>query len=140
VNHAAFSVQQSASTGDSLLHRHDPRVKVIVALSLIAGIILTPAGAWIAYPGLWALVASLAAAGRLGVWKVARRGGIALPFALAAVTLLFTTPGDPLVRLAGLTITGPGMIRFAAILFKSWLAVQVALILSLTTPFTCWER
>jgi cobalt/nickel transport system permease protein len=124
------------STGGSSLHWHDARVKVVVALALIAGIMLTPMGAWLAYPALWALVASLAAVGRLGTWRVARRGGIALPFALAAATLVFTTPGHPLIAFAGLTITGAGVARFAAILLKSWLAVQVAFILSMTTPFT----
>ena len=132
----APALLEDGSPGESPLHRHDARVKVVVALSLIAGITLTPAGAWVAYAALWALVASLAAVGRLGVWQVARRGGVALPFALAAATLLFTTPGDPLLTFAGLTITSSGAVRFAAILLKSWLAVQVALILSMTTPFT----
>lgn len=127
---------ERGSTGESLLHRHDARVKVVVALSLIIGITLTPAGAWVAYAALWALVAGLAEVGRLGAWRVARRGGIALPFALAAATLLFTTPGDPLLAFAGLTITASGAVRFATILLKSWLAVQVALLLSMTTPFT----
>lgn len=121
---------------DSPLHRLDPRVKVIVALLLITGITLTPAGAWPAYPLLWALVGSLAAAGQLSVWCVARRGGLALPFALAAATLMFTTPGNTLVDLGGLTITGAGLARFAAIVIKSWLAVQVALVLSMTTHIT----
>jgi cobalt/nickel transport system permease protein len=127
---------EHGSSGDSPLHRHDARVKVVVALSLIVGITLTPTGAWVANAALWALVASLAAVGRLGVWRVARRGGIVLPFALAAATLLFTTPGNPLLTFAGLTVTASGAFRFATILLKSWLAVQVALILSMTTPFT----
>jgi cobalt/nickel transport system permease protein len=122
--------------GDSRIHRLDPRVKVVVALILIAGITLTPARAGWAYPLLWGLVVMLIAAGQLRVGRVARQATLALPFALAAVTLLFTTPGDPLVTVAGLTITGAGVIRFAAILAKSWLAVQVALVLAMTTPFT----
>lgn len=123
-------------SGDSPLHHLDPRVKVVVTLLLIAGITLTPVHAWPAYPLLWALVGSLAAAAQVGVWRVARRGGLALPFALAAATLLVTTPGRPLIDVLGLTVTAEGAARFAAIVIKSWLAVQVALILSMTTPIT----
>lgn len=123
-------------TGNSRIHRLDPRVKVIVTPLLIAGITLVPVRAWLAYGLLWALIAGLVTAAHLGVRRVARQAGIALPFALAAVTLLFTTPGDPLVKVAGVAITDAGAVRFGAILVKSWLAMQVALILAMTTPFT----
>lgn len=122
--------------GDSPLHRADPRVKVVTALVLIVGIVLTPDRAWPAYPLLWALIGSLAAVGMLSAWRVARNGMIALPFALAAVTLLVTTPGQPVAALGGLAITDAGLARFGAIVIKSWLAAQVALLLALTTPFT----
>lgn len=121
--------------GDSPLHRLDPRVKLVTALALILGTVLLPERAWPAYPLLWALIGSLAAIGGLGAWRVARMGGLALPFALAAVTLLFTTPGPPVAQVAGLTVTSAGLARFLAILLKSWLAVQAALLLSMTTHF-----
>lgn len=122
--------------GDSLVHQLDPRVKVVTTLLLITGITLTPARAWPLYPLLWMLVAVIARAAHVNVLRLARQGGIALPFALAAVTLLFTTPGDPLVEIAGLSVTGAGLVRFGGIVAKSWLAVQVALLLAITTPFT----
>ncbi|MBE0689937.1 MAG: cobalt ECF transporter T component CbiQ [Anaerolineae bacterium] len=122
--------------GDTPLHRLDPRVKLVVALVLIVGIVLTPIRALPAYPLLWALVASLAIVGHVGVWRLARLGGIALPFALAGLTLLFTTPGQPIATINGLTISDAGALRFASLLIKSWLAVQVSILLSKTTPFT----
>ncbi|MBI5959166.1 MAG: cobalt ECF transporter T component CbiQ [Chloroflexi bacterium] len=122
--------------GSSPIHRLDPRVKVIVALCLITGISLTPPPHWIAYPMLWVLIGFIVELSGLNVWRVARQAGIALPFALAAVTLLFTTPGEPLIEFGGLTISEAGMLRFLGVLAKSWLAVQVALILAMTTPFT----
>ncbi len=129
----ADPLSQRYIPGSSPLHRLDPRVKLVVTLILVLGITLTPTHAWPAYPLLWALVASLGAAGGIGVERLARRGGIALPFALAAATLLFTTPGDPVAHVLGLTITHEGIIRFAAVVLKSWLAVQAALLLSMTT-------
>ncbi|HEX2906660.1 MAG TPA: cobalt ECF transporter T component CbiQ [Phototrophicaceae bacterium] len=123
-------------TGDSLLHQLDPRVKMIVTLLLILGIVITPPAAWPAYPLLWALVASLAALGRLSVGNLARKAAIALPFTLAAMTLIFTTPGQTISTILGLPVTDTGLVRFIAVIFKSWLAVQAALLLAMTTHLT----
>ncbi|MFN8419568.1 MAG: energy-coupling factor transporter transmembrane component T [Anaerolineae bacterium] len=118
------------------LRQLDPRLKLITALLLIVGIVLTPDRALPAYPLLWALLASIAVAAGLDAGKLARRAVIALPFALAAITLLFTIPGQPVITIAGLTISDAGLLRFLSIVLKSWLALQVSLLLSLTTPFT----
>ena len=122
--------------GQSPLHRTDPRVKVVVTLALIGGITLTPTRAWPAYPALWTLVAGLGALAGLSAWRMARLGTVALPFMLAAVPLLFTVPGPALVVGGGIAISQAGLARFVAILLKSWLSVQVALLLVMTTPFT----
>lgn len=122
--------------GDGFLHRLDARVKVVVALLLILGILLTPERAFPAYPLLWALLGSLAAVSRISAWRLARLGGLALPFALASATLPFTLPGHTVVTIAGLPVSDAGLVRFVSILLKSWLSAQAALLLALTTPFT----
>lgn len=111
----------------------DTRVRIVTALLLIVGILLTPDYAWIAYPLIWTLIGTLASISRIGAWRLGRLAGIALPFALAAITLLVTTPGRPVATLAGLVITDTGLGRFLGIVFKSWLSMQVALLLSLTS-------
>ena len=123
-------------SGDSPLHRLDARVKLISTLLVMVGILFTPERAWPAYPLLWGLLASLAVAGRLGVWRLTRWGAMALPFSLAAVTLIFTVPGVPVITMAGITVTDAGLSRFVAIMLKSWLAAQAALLLTMTTHFT----
>jgi cobalt/nickel transport system permease protein len=45
---------------------------------------------------------------------------------------LFTIP---LGFLGHLTVTGPGLERFGSIAFKSWVSVQMAIVLASTTPF-----
>jgi cobalt/nickel transport system permease protein len=122
--------------GGSLLHRLDARVKLLSTLLLIVGILLTPDRAWLAYPLIWTLLGSLAVLGEVGAWRLSSLAGFALPFMLAAVTLLFTTPGHPLLSIAGLSVTDAGLARFLAIALKSWLCVQVALLFSITTAFT----
>jgi cobalt/nickel transport system permease protein len=128
--------QERYQAGDSPLHRLDPRVKLVMTLALIVGVVLTPVGAWPAYPLLWALIASLAVVGGVGARRAGQLAGLALPFTLTAVTLMFTTPGTPVWTGVGLTITDAGLARFVTIVLKSWLAVQAALLLSMTTPFT----
>ncbi len=123
--------------GHSLVHRLDPRVKVVTAVLLILLFNLTPAGAWPAYVLSLSLVAALSLIAEISPWFVLRRSAIVLPFALAAVTLLFTTPGQPLgqLPLVGWTISRPGLTRFLTILLKSSLSVQVAIVLAVTTHF-----
>lgn len=121
--------------GSSIVHRLDPRVKVVAALLMILGIAATPRYAWPAYPLLWAVIGSIAALGQIRPWRLARLGSVALPFTLAAVTLLFTTRGAPMFHIFGLTATDAGLARFLEIVLKSWLSVQAALLLTLTTPF-----
>jgi cobalt/nickel transport system permease protein len=124
--------------GRSLVHRLDPRVKVTAAVFLILLFNLTPGGAWPAYLLMFSLVAALALVAEVSPWFVLRRSVIVLPFALAAVTLLFTTPGQPLweLPLVGWTVSQPGLTRFLGILFKSSLSVQVAIVLAVTTHST----
>jgi cobalt/nickel transport system permease protein len=56
-----------------------------------------------------------------------------------AVPLLFTRPGEVLIAFdigpLNLTITDEGVRDLLTILLKSWLSVQVALLLTYTTPF-----
>jgi len=84
------------------------------------------------------LVAASASAG-LGPFRLTRAAFIALPFLLAALPLVFTRSGDPLgtvpIGPLTLTVSGEGLRMFATIALKSWLSVQVALLLTFTTPF-----
>lgn len=128
--------QERYEVGSSPVHHLDARVKVVTAVLLIFGIMLTPVGAFPAYPLLWAVIGSLAGISKVSAWRLARLGGIAFIFTLAAIPLLFTTPGNSLTALMGLRITDTGVARFLDIVLKSWLSVQIGLLLSITTPFT----
>src|SRR5574338_542505 len=79
----------------SLLHDLDPRIKVIVTVAFILSNVLLPDGAWIAFGLAWLLILLASYASGLGIGFTFRRSFIALPFALAAVTVLFSIPGEP---------------------------------------------
>jgi cobalt/nickel transport system permease protein len=122
----------------SRIHRMDPRLKIVCAVTLIVLIGLTPMGSFGAYLGFFALVMALAIMAQLDPWRILKRSFVAVPFALAAITLIFTIPGRELgtAPVVGWVITEEGVIRFASIMFKSLVSVQVGVLLILTTHLT----
>jgi cobalt/nickel transport system permease protein len=125
--------------GDSGVHRLDPRVKVAATLLFILSNALLPDGAWLAFGAAWALVLLINWRARLGWGYSLRRSFIVLPFMLAAVTIIFTLPGRPLVAIQVgpwlLTPTDAGLLRFVSIFIRAWLSVQMAILLTAVTPF-----
>ncbi len=120
----------------SWVHRLDPRVKVISAVAFIVANALLPDGAWLAFMLAWLLVVVLAISAEIPPWFVVKRSLLALPFMLAAVTVIFTIPGDVVWQgPLGLTATDAGLERFFSILMRSWVSVQMAILLMATTPF-----
>jgi cobalt/nickel transport system permease protein len=110
-----------------------------MAVAAILAITLLPVGAFLALAiALGALVLASTVA-RIGPLRLARGGFVAAPFVLVALPLVFIRPGDPLGSLdlgpLRLTVSGEGLRMFATIALKSWLSVQVALLLTFTTPF-----
>ena len=123
----------------SLVHALDARVKLVLAVAFIVTTALARPGAWPVYVLLFAVVLSVVLLSELGVGFVMKRAVLAAPFVLAAAPLMFTTPGDALASLPvgpwTLTLSSPGLARFASVALKSWLSVQMAIVLASTTPF-----
>jgi cobalt/nickel transport system permease protein len=126
-------------SGSSPIHRLDARVKLVLALAFILTTSLTPFGAWAAYILLLALVLSVEMLSELGVGYVLKRALLALPFVLAALPLIFTVQGTPLATFTigawTFTISVDGVERVLSIAFKSWVSMQMAIVLAATTPF-----
>src|SRR5215203_5464992 len=81
--------------GHSPVHSLDPRVKVIVTIAFILSNALLPDGAWVAFALAWLFIVFANVMSDLGIGFTFKRSFIALPFALAAVTVLFSIPGKP---------------------------------------------
>jgi cobalt/nickel transport system permease protein len=123
---------------DSPIHRLDPRTKILIALLFILAVGLTPAGAFVAYGSLYFFLLLGVLLAQIELPYIIKRSFIAIPFALAAVTLPFTVGGQALFTLpllGGINISIEGTIRFASILIKSWISVQAAILLVAVTPF-----
>ena len=123
----------------SFLHRLDPRVKVLVTVIFIVSNALLPDGAWLAFGFAWTFLVAANLLSQLGIGYTFKRSLIALPFALIAVTVLFSIPGKPISSFSFLawnfTITDMGLLRFVSILVRSWLSVQMAILLVAVTRF-----
>ncbi len=125
--------------GNSLIHRLDPRIKLLLVVSFILTNALLPTSAWPVYILLFALILSAELLSELGVSCVLKRSLLALPFVLAALPLMFTTSGPTLFSLpvgpATIHISLTGLARFASITLKSWMSIQAAIVLSASTSF-----
>jgi cobalt/nickel transport system permease protein len=125
--------------GHSFIHGLDPRVKVVVTIAFIFSNALLPDGAWMAFVFAWVFVLTASFFSGLGVGFTFRRSFIALPFALAAITVLFSIPGNPVTSfhfpMWDFTITDAGLLRFVSIVVRSWLSVQMAILLVAVTEF-----
>lgn len=124
---------------DSLIHRQDPRVKLVITLTMIVAVTALPPGAWISYLFCLASVVLIVGLSRVRPALIMKRSLVAIPFALVAFTLIFTVEGTPLtsVRLGvwSITATSEGTVAFVSILIKAWLSVLVATLLVTTTAF-----
>lgn len=123
----------------SLVHVLDPRVKVVVTLLFIVSNALLPDGAWLAALVAWGMVLWGEHLARLPPGYVLKRSFIVIPFTLAAITVIFNVPGSPVATwhwgARTIIVTDAGLVRFASILVRSWLSVQMAILLTAVTRF-----
>ena len=120
----------------SPVHSLDARIKLVLVLAFILTSALTPIAAWPVYVLLLAVALSAEVLSELGIPFYLRRALLAVPFVLAALPVLVSVDGQPLLALPfGLFITLPGLERFLSIAFKSWISIQAAILLASTTSF-----
>ncbi len=118
----------------------DARVRVWWIFGYMVTLSWVPAGDWNAYGAAALILWGVLWWNRLRLWMIWRRSLIALPFALAALTLAVSRPGEALVTitLGGQTITatGAGVTAAVSVLLKAWLSVQAMAALAATTHFS----
>ena len=124
----------------SLYHRLDARVKLVFSLAFILTSALIPHGAWPAYILLFTVAIIVELLSDLGVGYVLKRSVLALPFVLAALPVIFTyQQGDVVFTISigswTLQAYSGGVERFISVALRSWLSVQVAIVLAASTPF-----
>lgn len=129
----------SYRAGNSLIHELDPRSKLLFTLAFIISTTLLPDGAWLSLALAFMTVLGISLVARLPLSYAIKRSLLALPFTLAALTVVFVVPGQPLLTMSigswTLRPTDAGLIRFVSIVSRSLISVQMAILLTATTPF-----
>jgi cobalt/nickel transport system permease protein len=124
---------------ESVIHSLNPRVKVLITVLLILSNSIFPDGAWIGFVCTWFLVLFVNHLAGLRPRYLLIRSFIVVPFALAAISVIFTIPGNAIVSIevgsSVWLVSDAGLIRFASILLRSWISVQAAIVLTATTTF-----
>ncbi|MCJ7769084.1 MAG: hypothetical protein MUO92_01210, partial [Dehalococcoidales bacterium] len=83
------------SDRDSVIHRLDPRGKLVVTFAFIVAVVLTPFSSWLAYGLYFAVIAVLIALSRLPVSHFLKRSLVIIPFVLLmAVFIPFFKEGE----------------------------------------------
>ncbi len=123
---------------DSIIHRLDPRTKLISTLAFVLAVVLTPAGNWPFFAFYFVLIALLLVLSRLPLLYVLKRALVILPFVLLiAVFIPFFKEGEVAwscnIWIWQISVTFAGLSVLANVLVKSWLCILALILLSSTT-------
>jgi len=129
------------SDGDSLIHRLDPRTKLITSLAFIVAVVLTPVSNWRVFIFYFCLVVALLIISRLPPLYVLKRSLVIFPFVLlVAIFIPFFKQGEVAgsynIGLWQVSVTYSGLVVLANVVVKAWLSILSLILLSATTQFT----
>lgn len=135
-----YVVLEPYHVANSLIHRLDPRLKLLATLAFVLVTTTLPPSAWRALAWLAIMVALLTAAARIPPSVILRRSLIVLPFVgMIALSLPFGRDGQTLwsVSVGGrtLALSDREVVVWATMVAKGWLSVLMAGLLVMTTPF-----
>ncbi len=131
------SLADQFQPAQSAWHAADARIKSALVLAFVAVVSLTPLDRWPTLLIMLGLAWAAALSSHLKLQWLLKRSLLALPFALAALPLPLTTRGTTIATLPllGWPISLEGTLRLLAVVTKSWISIQAALLLTGTTPF-----
>jgi len=129
------------SDRDSIIHRLDPRTKLITTLFFILAVVLTPPNRWQAFALYFILVVTLLLLSRVPVLYVLKRSLVIMPFVvLIAIFIPFFKEGEVAgsynIWLWQVTVTYSGLQVLWNILAKAWLSILSLILLTSTTRFS----
>jgi cobalt/nickel transport system permease protein len=136
-----YSFFDRYSDRSSLIHRLDPRAKLIVALLFILAVILTSSGSWTGFAAYLAIISGLLLSSRVPPSYVLKRSLVILPFVIMLVIFLPFAKGTDVaasynIWLWRITITHTGINILVNVLIKAWLSSLALIWLTATTSIT----
>ncbi len=129
------------SDRDSLIHRLDPRTKLVATLVFIAMVVLLPHASWLTYGLYFAVVAILIVASRVPVTYIFARSLVIVPFVLmVALFIPFFKEGTEAFGFNivnwYLSVSYEGLETLGSVMAKAWLSILFLILLTSTTTFS----
>ena len=129
------------SDRDSIIHRLDPRTKLVTTLFFILAVVLTPPNRWQAFALYFSLVATLLLFSKVPALYVLKRSVVIMPFVvMLAIFIPFFKEGEVAgsynIWLWQISVTYSGLQVFWAILTRAWLSILSLILLTSTTKFS----
>jgi cobalt/nickel transport system permease protein len=125
---------------DSLIHKLDPRTKLIATIAFILAVVITPVTEWPAFVGYALFISVLTLVSRLPLLYVLKRALLIIPFVLLIGVFNIFRPGEPLTTMHlwhwQLSITHEGLLVFWNVSAKAIISSLALILLSSTTRFT----
>lgn len=126
------------SEGDSIIHRLDPRTKLITTLLFLVAVVLTPPGSWVTFVLYLLVVLTILALSGVPAIYVLKRSLVIIPFVLLiAVFIPFFKEGQIAgsynIWLWQVQVTHNGIQILLNILLKAWLSILSLILLTSTT-------
>lgn len=127
---------------NSVIHRLDPRVKIVALFFFVFMVVLTPIQGQIArFTAYFILLFALMLFSQVPLKFIFQRSLVILPFVVFITIFLPFMPnkGDSstsYIHLAGLTLNREGLLFFQGITLKAWLSTLSMILLTNTTKFT----
>ena len=123
-------------------HQHtvgetDARIKVSLAVFAILVTSLIPVGQWWIYLCLWVITTVLGIFLRIDILKLIKRSLLVLPFCISTIPLIFRSPVDFWIPIGNWMpgINLAGLYQALSIIIKSFISIQIAAFLIMTTSF-----
>jgi cobalt/nickel transport system permease protein len=129
------------SEGNSIIHRLDPRTKLVATLAFIALVVLLPSASWLTYGLYFITVVALIIISRVPVTYVFKRSLIIVPFVLmVALFIPFFKEGTEAFSFNilswHLSVTYEGLETLGSVMAKAWLSILFLILLTSTTTFS----
>lgn len=136
----ALSLLDRYNQLDSLVHRLDPRTRILTTLAFVLAVVATPPTRWPAFILYTILIAILILLARLPPSYALKRSAVIIPFVL--MTTAFApffgqgkVVGSHHLWLWRISVTYDGLNVLWTTLTKAWLSTLGLILLSATTPF-----
>ncbi|HJX13363.1 MAG TPA: cobalt ECF transporter T component CbiQ [Dehalococcoidales bacterium] len=129
------------SERDSLVHRLDPRTKLVAVFLFILAVALTSPTMWPGFAVYFVIIAALVLLSHVPVRYVLKRSLVIIPFVvLIAVFIPFFKEGEVAgsynIWLWQVSVTHSGLQVFWNVLAKAWLSILALVTLTATTKIT----